>query len=60
MMSGGVTSASCLATTLRMGRTAVNVTGTMVAATLTAKKEGELDETRFYQDKSKMEVLQDF
>ena len=42
-----------------MGRTAVNVTGTMVAATLTAKKEGELDESIFYANKSNLEVVQE-
>ncbi len=40
-----------------MGRTAVNVTGTMVAATLTAKQENELDETVFYSDKKAIEVV---
>lgn len=40
-----------------MGRTAVNVTGTMVAATLTAKKEGELDLNIFNMDKTNIEVV---
>ena len=40
-----------------MGRTAVNVTGTMVAATLTAKKEGELNQEMYYADKANMEVV---
>ena len=42
-----------------MGRTAINVTGTMVAATLTAKKENELDLEVYYKDKSNQEVVQD-
>lgn len=40
-----------------MGRTAVNVTGTMVAATLTAKKEGELNQEVYHADKANMEVV---
>ncbi|PKK87062.1 MAG: dicarboxylate/amino acid:cation symporter [Tenericutes bacterium HGW-Tenericutes-8] len=42
-----------------MGRTAINVTGTMVSATLTAKKENELDLEVYYKDKSNQEVVQD-
>jgi L-cystine uptake protein TcyP (sodium:dicarboxylate symporter family) len=42
-----------------MGRTAINVTGTMVAATLTAKKENELDLEVYYKDKSNQEVVLD-
>ena len=42
-----------------MGRTAVNVTGTMVAATLTAKKEGELNQEVYHADKANMEVVAD-
>lgn len=40
-----------------MGRTAINVTGTMVAATLTAVSEKELDKDVFNQDKSNMAVV---
>ena len=42
-----------------MGRTAINVTGTMVAATLTAKKEYELDLEVYYKDKSNQEVVEE-
>ena len=42
-----------------MGRTAINVTGTMVSATLTAKRENELDLEVYYKDKSNQEVVQD-
>lgn len=42
-----------------MGRTAINVTGTMVAATLTAKKENELDLEIYNKDKSNQEVVLD-
>ncbi|HBT59718.1 MAG TPA: dicarboxylate/amino acid:cation symporter [Acholeplasmataceae bacterium] len=40
-----------------MGRTAINVTGTMVSATLTAVSENELDKDVFYQDKKNMAVV---
>lgn len=43
-----------------MGRTMINVTGTMVSATLTAKQEGELDLEIFNKDKSNIEVVQEF
>lgn len=42
-----------------MGRTAINVTGTMVSATLTAKKENELDLEVYYKDKSNQEVVEE-
>ena len=42
-----------------MGRTAINVTGTMVSATLTAEKENELDLELYYKDKSSQEVVKD-
>ncbi len=42
-----------------MGRTAVNVTGTMVAATLTAKSEHEFDTAIFEADKTQIEVVAD-
>jgi Na+/H+-dicarboxylate symporter len=42
-----------------MGRTAINVTGTMVAATLTAKINGELDMEVFNKDKTHIEVVGD-
>lgn len=40
-----------------MGRTAINVTGAMVSATLTAKSEGELDMEIFNKDKRNVEVV---
>ncbi|MBM7453947.1 Na+/H+-dicarboxylate symporter [Acholeplasma morum] len=40
-----------------MGRTMINVTGTAVAATLTAKSEKELDLEVFYKDKREAEVI---
>ncbi len=40
-----------------MGRTAINVTGAMVSATLTAKSEGELDTEIFNKDKRNVEVV---
>ena len=40
-----------------MGRTAINVTGTMVSATLTAKRTGELDLAVFNADKRNIEVV---
>lgn len=42
-----------------MGRTAINVTGTAVAATLTARKEGEFDMAVFSRDKTNQEVVVD-
>jgi Na+/H+-dicarboxylate symporter len=42
-----------------MGRTAINVTGTAVAATLTARKEGEFDMAIFSRDKTNQEVVVD-